>query len=96
MLNEDRIYRMYQAERAQRGHDSNYYVNTPAYNVARRFKITCAQVREIVARRHVEHNDLSAPRDVCRRDASHDAGHALPVTHDTTLRRESGNPGPTS
>lgn len=52
-INPDRVRKMLKAERRRRGEDSNYYgPHTPTYHVARRFRITCARVREIVGRNH--------------------------------------------
>lgn len=47
-VNPDRVRKMLKAERRRRGEDSNYYgPHTSIYHVARRFKITCAEVRKV-------------------------------------------------
>lgn len=46
--NEDRIYLMWKARRKSRAMNG-WCVTGAAYDVARRFKISCARVREIVA-----------------------------------------------
>lgn len=48
MINPDRVYRMWQAQRKARA--LNGFSQSPAFVVARRFGITCAEVRQHVQR----------------------------------------------
>lgn len=48
--NEERVYRMWKAQKATRAIEG-WNVRGAVYDVARRFGISCAEVRSILARR---------------------------------------------
>lgn len=49
-VNEDRVYRMWRAQKKTRARE-DWNVRGAVYDVARRFGITCAEVRSILERR---------------------------------------------